>query len=44
MLLKALVGALIYEVALELVNMLLDTRKTRYIARLLILPNTHLIV
>ena len=41
MLPKAPVGALIREAALEPANVLLDTRKARYVARLLTLPDTH---
>jgi hypothetical protein len=35
------VGALVREAALEPANILLDTRKAKYMARLLTLPETH---
>lgn len=41
MLLKILIGALIWEVALELVDVLLDIRKAKYMMRLLILLETY---
>jgi ribonuclease HI len=42
MLLKTPIGALIREAALEPAEVLLDTRKAKYTARLLGLPETHL--
>jgi hypothetical protein len=41
MLLKAPIGALIREAALEPASVLLDARKARYIVRLLTLPNIY---
>lgn len=38
---KTPVGALVREAALEPANILLDTRKAKYVARLLTLPETH---
>lgn len=40
-LLKILIGALIYEAALDPAKILLDNRKTKYIVRLLVLLDTH---